>query len=87
MYALVCVFQFISSNPCIVWKHTSVCVPGMFLQKPVYCVPLEDHLKATDREIAEVIEECVCAILDIGLKEEVKQYYCLLVETIIHNLF
>ncbi|XP_014681639.1 PREDICTED: rho GTPase-activating protein 44-like isoform X2 [Priapulus caudatus] len=43
---------------------------GMFLQKPVYDVLLEDHLKATNREIAEVIEECVCAILDLGVSEE-----------------
>ncbi|XP_029633383.1 rho GTPase-activating protein 44 isoform X5 [Octopus sinensis] len=38
--------------------------------KPVYGVCLLDHLKVTERNIALVIEGCVCTLVDTGLEEE-----------------
>ncbi|XP_014664593.1 PREDICTED: rho GTPase-activating protein 17-like isoform X2 [Priapulus caudatus] len=42
----------------------------LFRLKPVYGVALDDHLRATDRDVAEVLEDCICSILDLGLEEE-----------------
>lgn len=33
-------------------------------------MPLDEHLRATDRKIAHVIEMCVCCLLERGLNEE-----------------
>ncbi|XP_053393119.1 rho GTPase-activating protein 17-like isoform X2 [Mercenaria mercenaria] len=38
--------------------------------KPVYGVPLEEHLRVTNRDIAQVLEACVCFLLEMGLEEE-----------------
>lgn len=38
--------------------------------KPVYGVPLKEHLRVTERTVALVIEACVCTLLDAGLEEE-----------------
>ncbi|GLH02895.1 Rho GTPase-activating protein 17 [Gryllus bimaculatus] len=38
--------------------------------KPVYGVPLEDHLLVTDRKIALPIELCVWALHELGMEEE-----------------
>lgn len=38
--------------------------------KRTYHVPLEEHLRATDRRIAYVIEMCVCCLMEKGLNEE-----------------
>lgn len=39
--------------------------------KPVYGTYLEEHLRVTDRDIALVIEACVCTLIDAGMEEEV----------------
>lgn len=38
--------------------------------KQIFHTPLQEHLKATDRKIAYVIELCVCCLLEKGLYEE-----------------
>ncbi|KAK3089695.1 hypothetical protein FSP39_005689 [Pinctada imbricata] len=38
--------------------------------KPVYGVPLEEHLRVTGRDIALVIEACICTLIEGGLDEE-----------------
>ncbi|KAL5019118.1 hypothetical protein ScPMuIL_004840 [Solemya velum] len=38
--------------------------------KPVYGTSLEDHLRVTDRDIALVIEACVCTLIEAGIEEE-----------------
>ena len=38
---------------------------------PVYGTALEDHLRRTNRDIALVIEDCICVLLEIGMDEEV----------------
>ncbi|XP_023231170.1 rho GTPase-activating protein 44-like [Centruroides sculpturatus] len=38
--------------------------------KPVFGQPLEEHLRTLDRQIASVIEACVCLLLEIGMDEE-----------------
>ena len=43
--------------------------------KPVYGVPLKEHLRVTERTVALVIEACVCTLLDAGLEEEVRKVY------------
>ncbi|ELT92239.1 hypothetical protein CAPTEDRAFT_221706 [Capitella teleta] len=40
------------------------------LHTPVYGQPLEDHLTRTGREIAMVLEDCCCALINSGLDEE-----------------
>ena len=37
---------------------------------PVFGQPLEDHLRRTTRDIATVIETCVCVLLEEGMDEE-----------------
>ncbi|GFY51721.1 rho GTPase-activating protein 44 [Trichonephila inaurata madagascariensis] len=41
-----------------------------FPQKPVYGCSLEEHLRVTNREIAQVIETCVSFLLEYGILEE-----------------
>lgn len=45
---------------------------GLFRRnnKQIFNTPLHEHLKATDRKIAYVIELCVCCLLEKGLYEE-----------------
>ncbi|XP_021703006.1 uncharacterized protein LOC5564842 [Aedes aegypti] len=45
---------------------------GLFRRnnKKIFNTPLQEHLKATDRKIAYVIELCVCCLLEKGLYEE-----------------
>uniref|UniRef100_A0A1Q3G1X8 Putative rho gtpase-activating protein 92b n=1 Tax=Culex tarsalis TaxID=7177 RepID=A0A1Q3G1X8_CULTA len=45
---------------------------GLFRRnnKQIFTTPLHEHLKATDRKIAYVIELCVCCLLEKGLYEE-----------------
>lgn len=45
---------------------------GLFRRnnKQIFHTPLQEHLKATDRKIAYVIELCVCCLLEKGLYEE-----------------
>lgn len=45
---------------------------GLFRRnnKQIFHTPLHEHLKATDRKIAYVIELCVCCLLEKGLYEE-----------------
>ncbi|GAB6032642.1 Rho GTPase-activating protein 44, variant 2 [Chamberlinius hualienensis] len=38
--------------------------------KPVYGVPLEEHLHAANSDIALPIEKCVCCLLEYGIEEE-----------------
>lgn len=38
--------------------------------KPVFGVPLEEHLRVTERKIAYPIELCVCALNELGMDEE-----------------
>ncbi|XP_052266116.1 rho GTPase-activating protein 44-like isoform X4 [Dreissena polymorpha] len=38
--------------------------------KPVYGMALEEHLRCTNRDIAQVIEACVCYLLECGIEEE-----------------
>ncbi|KAF8769958.1 Rho GTPase-activating protein 44 like protein [Argiope bruennichi] len=38
--------------------------------QPVFGIPLEEHLKVTKREIAIVIETCVCWLLESAMEEE-----------------
>ncbi|XP_052771167.1 rho GTPase-activating protein 44-like isoform X7 [Mya arenaria] len=38
--------------------------------KPVYGMSLEEHLRVTNRDIATVLEACVCYLLEYGLEEE-----------------
>lgn len=45
-------------------------VPG------VYGMPLETHLKASEREIALPIEACVMMLLSTGMREEVGAPLC-----------
>ena len=40
----------------------------------MYGTSLEEHLRRTDRDIAFVIEECVCTLAEFGLDEEVRGY-------------
>ena len=49
-------------------KETLNCNPA----KPVYGVLLEEHLRVTNRDIAQVLEACICFLLETGLDEEVK---------------
>uniref|UniRef100_A0A182MGB2 Rho-GAP domain-containing protein n=1 Tax=Anopheles culicifacies TaxID=139723 RepID=A0A182MGB2_9DIPT len=53
-------------------QHTMRSMDGMFRRnnKQIFNTPLRDHLKATDRKIAYVIELCVCCLLEKGLYEE-----------------
>lgn len=46
----------------------NVCTGGS--NKRIFKVPLDEHLSATDRKIAHVIEMCVCCLLERGLNEE-----------------
>lgn len=48
-------------------KETLNCSPV----KPVYGMPLEEHLRVTNRDIAQVLEACICYLLETGLEEEV----------------
>ncbi|GFT56724.1 rho GTPase-activating protein 44 [Nephila pilipes] len=41
-----------------------------FPQKPVYGCSLEEHLRVTNREIAQVIETCISFLLEYGILEE-----------------
>ena len=47
-------------------KETLHCNPA----KPVYGVSLEEHLRVTNRDIAQVLEACICFLLETGLDEE-----------------
>uniref|UniRef100_A0A1B6CIK0 Rho-GAP domain-containing protein n=1 Tax=Clastoptera arizonana TaxID=38151 RepID=A0A1B6CIK0_9HEMI len=38
--------------------------------KPVFGIPLEEHLRVTDRKVAFPIELCVCALCELGMDEE-----------------
>ncbi|KAL4240846.1 Rho GTPase-activating protein 17 [Mactra antiquata] len=38
--------------------------------KPVYGIALEEHLRVSNRDIAQVLEACICYLLDEGLDEE-----------------
>ncbi|GFT48615.1 rho GTPase-activating protein 44 [Nephila pilipes] len=38
--------------------------------QPVFGIPLEEHLKVTKREIAIVIETCICWLLESAMEEE-----------------
>lgn len=40
--------------------------------KPVYGIPIEEHLRVTNRDIAQVLEACICFLLETGLEEEVR---------------
>uniref|UniRef100_A0A182UD43 Rho-GAP domain-containing protein n=1 Tax=Anopheles melas TaxID=34690 RepID=A0A182UD43_9DIPT len=53
-------------------QHTMRSMDGLFRRnnKQIFNTPLRDHLKATDRKIAYVIELCVCCLLEKGLYEE-----------------
>ena len=42
-----------------------------YCQMPVYGLALEEHLRRSNRDIASVLEECICTLLHIGLEEEV----------------
>ena len=48
-------------------RETLSCNPT----KPVYGVSLEEHLRVTNRDIAQVLEACICFLLETGLDEEV----------------
>ena len=51
--------------------------------KPVYGVPLEEHLRVTGRDIALVIEACIVTIMDgDGMEEEVSHMQCFFVENV-----
>lgn len=57
----------------IVWNldlMLSTILPAESHNKRTYRVPLEEHLLATDRRIAYVIEMCVCCLVEKGLNEE-----------------
>lgn len=47
--------------------------------KPVYGVSIEEHLRVSNRDIAQVLEACICYLLDDGLEEEVNN--------VLHNYF
>ena len=49
-------------------RETLSCNPT----KPVYGVPLEEHLRVANRDIAAVLESCICYLLEFGLEEEVR---------------
>ncbi|XP_052867003.1 uncharacterized protein LOC128273126 [Anopheles cruzii] len=53
-------------------QHTMRSMDGLFRRnnKQIFNTPLRDHLKATNRKIAYVIELCVCCLLEKGLYEE-----------------
>lgn len=38
--------------------------------KPVFHLPLEEHLRVTNRKIAYPLELCVCVLLELGMEEE-----------------
>ena len=46
--------------------------PDHNIHTPVFGQPLDDHLRRVNRDIAIVLEECCCALLNIGLEEEVR---------------
>ena len=48
-------------------RETLSCNPT----KPVYGISLEEHLRVTNRDIAQVLEACICFLLETGLDEEV----------------
>ncbi|KAI0223519.1 Rho GTPase-activating protein 44 [Lamellibrachia satsuma] len=41
-----------------------------YCQIPVYGLALEEHLRRSNRDIASVLEECVCTLLHVGMEEE-----------------
>ena len=45
---------------------------------PVFGCDLEDHLRRTNRDIASVIEDSVCTLLEIGMDEEVSHPHTVL---------
>uniref|UniRef100_A0A182JJI2 Uncharacterized protein n=1 Tax=Anopheles atroparvus TaxID=41427 RepID=A0A182JJI2_ANOAO len=53
-------------------QHTMSSMDGLFRRnnKQIFNTSLRDHLKATNRKIAYVIELCVCTLLEKGLYEE-----------------
>ncbi|XP_055634989.1 rho GTPase-activating protein gacI-like isoform X2 [Toxorhynchites rutilus septentrionalis] len=53
-------------------QSTITGMDGLFRRnnKQIFNTPLREHLKATDRKIAYVIELCVCCLLEKGLYEE-----------------
>ncbi|XP_058823943.1 uncharacterized protein LOC131684805 [Topomyia yanbarensis] len=53
-------------------QSTITSMDGLFRRnnKQIFHTPLREHLKATDRKIAYVIELCVCCLLEKGLYEE-----------------
>uniref|UniRef100_A0A2M4CQG6 Putative rho gtpase-activating protein 92b n=1 Tax=Anopheles darlingi TaxID=43151 RepID=A0A2M4CQG6_ANODA len=53
-------------------QSTMRSMDGLFRRnnKQIFNTALRDHLKATDRKIAYVIELCVCCLLEKGLYEE-----------------
>lgn len=53
-------------------QSTITSMDGLFRRnnKQIFNTPLREHLKATDRKIAYVIELCVCCLLEKGLYEE-----------------
>lgn len=53
-------------------QSTITSMDGLFRRnnKQIFHTPLQEHLKATDRRIAYVIELCVCCLLEKGLYEE-----------------
>jgi len=53
-------------------RETLTCNPT----KPVYGMTLEEHLRVTNRDIAMVLEACICYLLEYGLEEEVCLVLC-----------
>ncbi|GBN86715.1 hypothetical protein AVEN_204976-1, partial [Araneus ventricosus] len=45
-------------------------IAGCCAYQPVFGIPLEEHLKVTKREIAIVLETCVCWLLESAMEEE-----------------
>ena len=53
-------------NPCWVTESQA--------HGPVFGLSLETHLTRSNREIAYVLEECICTLLHIGMEEEVGSF-------------
>jgi len=57
-----------------------LCIVEFSAPQPLFGMELRSHLERSCRDIASVLEECVAALLEYGLEEEVCQVLVFLTE-------
>lgn len=70
---MICFMDYFCNKgryPIICLSYHFFLISDQHSTKPVYGCPLEEHLQATGREIAFVIETCVSILYHEGLEEE-----------------